>query len=177
MCLGSKGKPQQWRFSVLSGRLLIRYSCCFRNVQWQISALQRRYVTSPFPHSAGACGGGGWPDPVLERRAGHGRARGVACHRRPLPAPIRHRAARGALPFVHLIILTRTETKRQRFTYLPCHCPRPTHEALAAFHITNRHVWRCQIVETTSTVSFPAARAAMPQPGAVVVSKVISGTH
>lgn len=46
-------------------------------------------------HPTGARGGGGRPDPVLERRAGDGRAGRVARNRRPLPAALCHRPARG----------------------------------------------------------------------------------
>lgn len=53
-------------------------------------------ATNTCATSAGACGGGRRPDPVLERRAGDGRAGRVARHWRSLPPPLCHRAARGA---------------------------------------------------------------------------------
>jgi hypothetical protein len=44
---------------------------------------------------SGACGEGGRPGAVLQRASRHGRAGHEPRHRRPLPAPLRHRRARG----------------------------------------------------------------------------------
>lgn len=71
-----------------AGRGLFMARACMR-----LTSLHR---ATPHPrHTAGARGGGGRADPVLERRARDGPAGGFARHWRPLAAALRHCRARG----------------------------------------------------------------------------------